>query len=242
MNDNAFRLQMQSGPNVGHVYELTRDSLTLGRYPLADIVIDDPTISYRHAVLTRDAATYRIADLGSDAGTYVNGRRVGAEPVALSPGDVILLGPRLSAAFLSGSVATAAADDDEESAFSATDAPPSLSPEPSSEQPHEPEAAPFSTDDADNPSVEEGEEPPVEPIESGPDHERPAPTPADVRVAPGHAGPLPAMPPPQKNRNGRIALITAGCLIALLACCCSSTLFMYFIGGDWLLSQLGYLP
>jgi hypothetical protein len=70
--------------------------------------------------------------------------------------------------------------------------------------------------------------------------ETPAPT--TEKIGAGHAGPLPAMPPAQKKKNGRIMLITAGCLVALLACCCSSTLFMYFIGGDWLLNQLGYLP
>ena len=240
MNENAFRLQWQSGPDAGRVYELTTDSLTLGRYPLADIVIDDPTVSYRHALLTRGAATYRIADLGSDSGTYVNGQRVGAEPVALAPGDVILLGSRLSAAFLSGPLVTAMADV-EESAPSSTEG---LASEPTSEQPYDTEAGPASDhdyDDNDSPAGEE-EERAAEMIESVSASQQPGLVMAGEPAASGHDGPLPAMPPPQKNRNGRIMLIAAGCLIALLACCCSSTLFMYFIGGDWLLSQLRYLP
>lgn len=242
MNESAFRLQIQSGPESGRVHELTKDSLTLGRYPLADIVIDDPTVSFRHAALTRSAAAYRIADLGSDSGTYVNGQRVGAEPVALSPGDVILLGSRLSVAYLAGPVATTAPYDDQQSEPLATDAPTLASIETSGEQPHAPEAALLSPNDNEPPVEEEWGEPPVGMSEPDPGSEQPALVMAEPQTTSGHDGPLPAMPPPQKNRNGRIMLITAGCLIALLACCCSSTLFMYFIGGDWLLSQLGYLP
>ncbi len=240
MNENAFRLQMQSGPDSGRVYDLTMDSLMLGRYPLADIVIDDPAVSYRHAVLTRHAATYRIADLGSESGTYVNGQRIGAEPVALSPGDIILLSSRLSAAFLSGSAAAAEPVNEENVPFS-TDDPSLVLSESSGGPAHDPEADPFSTSDNDSPFMQ-AEDLRTEMIEANVDSEPPAPVPAEARVISGHDGPLPAMPPPQKNRNGRIMLITAGCLIALLACCCSSTLFLYFIGGDWLLSQLGYLP
>lgn len=62
-----------------------------------------------------------------------------------------------------------------------------------------------------------------------------------TQTALDHTAPLPELPSPHK-KNGRILLITAGCLAVLLACCCSTTLFMYFIGGDWLLRQLGYLP
>ena len=241
MNENTFRLQLQSGPDAGRVYELTTDSLTLGRYPLADIVIDDPTVSYRHAVLTRRGTdTYRIADLGSDSGTYVNGQRIGAEPVALSPGDVILLGSRLSAAFLSDPSMTAVPEV-EAIAPLLTDYQPLVAFEQTSEQAYAPEAGPSLPDEIE-PPVGAVEEMPVEMVGANLDSEQVALVPRVTPTASGHAGPLPAMPSPLKNKNGRILLITAGCLIALLACCCSSTFFMYFIGGDWLLSQLGYLP
>lgn len=208
MTDNAFHLTIQSGPGAGQDHVLSGPSLTIGRYPLAEIVIDDPDVSYRHALLTRGGDTYRIADLGSDAGTYVNGRRIGAEPVALAPGDIVLLGAHISTAFLVSDIEPAVAVEE-----------PAI------------EAAPL-------PLVLEGEvEPVVEPAGTEPQGAlRPLPLPR----SPIHDQPLPEMPPPQKNNNRRIALILAGCL-ALLGCCCSATLFMYFIGGDWLLNQLRML-
>ncbi len=216
MTEDVFRLRLQSGPEVGHEYRLSADSMTIGRYPLADIVLDSPDVAYRHAILTRSESTYRLADLGSDAGTYVNGRRIGAEPVALAPGDVILFGPNLSMIFL------AVAD----------------------EEPAAPEALVTAEPVADE------YEPPIEP--AAPQTEAHGPTPPEAveaspalppeRAAPLHPDPLPALPPPHKKKNGRIIAIAAGCLLVALACCCSASLFMYFIGGDWLLNQLGMLP
>jgi hypothetical protein len=211
MTDNAFHLRIQSGPGAGQDHVLSGPSLTIGRYPLADIVIDDPDVSYRHALLTRGDDTYRLADLGSDAGTYVNGRRIGAEPVALFPGDIVLFGAHISAAFLAGAIELAAPA--EEPAVEAAAAP----------------APPTPVDE-------------VEPIAPpAPDEPVNAPRPPAPSRLPIHDQPLPEMPPPQKNNNRRIVLILAGCL-ALLGCCCSATLFMYFIGGDWLLNHLGWLP
>src|SRR5690606_9694093 len=88
-------------------------NLTIGRYPLAEIVLDDPDVAYRHAVLSRRDDTYWIADLGSDEGTYLNGRRIGADPVPLAHGDIISLGPRLTAAFLHGPVVVTPDDESE---------------------------------------------------------------------------------------------------------------------------------
>ena len=210
MSENAYRLQMQNGPEPGRSYELRGDSLTIGRYPLADIVIDDPDVGYRHALLTRQGATYRIADLGSDAGTYVNGRRVGAEPVALAPGDVILLGARLSVAFMS--VAPVIIDQlMEQAADEAL-----------------PDEAPVEAEYGESGAMVD-KEPFATPAL--------APLAAEVRP-PIHPEPLPAMPPPPPKRNNRLAWMTAGCLLILLACCCASSLFMYFIAGDWLLNLL----
>ena len=65
--------------------------LTLGREHGNDLVIDHPTISSRHARLTRLAdGTLSIEDLGSTNGTYINGQRV-SRGVA-RPGDVVAVG------------------------------------------------------------------------------------------------------------------------------------------------------
>lgn len=216
MTEDLFRLRVQSGPDAGREYSLSAGSLTIGRYPLADIVIDHPDVGYRHAILTRGQSTYRIADLGSDAVTYVNGRRVGAEPVALTPGDVILLGPNLSMTYLAPigeELATAAESDAPPAVESATN---------EDELPAEPQAA--------QPEPEPAEQIGTPFVAS---------TVTAERATPVHPEPLPALPPPHRKNNGRIIAIAAGCLLVALACCCSATLFMYFIGGDWLINQLG---
>lgn len=244
MDENAYRLQTQSGSQPGREYELSTASLTVGRYPLADIVIDDPDVSYRHAILTRAGETYRIADLGSDSGTYVNGQRIGPEPVVLAHGDIILLGSRFSAAFLAHPIEISAMDDAIVEGLPVVE-PASAAP-PALDQPAGDLAPTALEAEIDSTSGNEYDPPlweaAAEAVNSASSPVEIAPAPVAEKIGAGHAGPLPAMPPAQKKKNGRIMLITAGCLVALLACCCSSTLFMYFIGGDWLLNQLGYLP
>ena len=82
-------LLVTGGPLSGH--ELVVESqLVLGRGD-ADIVIDDPEISRRHALMsTRDGAI-EIVDLGSLNGTWVNEHRI-ESVMRLAPGDVIRLG------------------------------------------------------------------------------------------------------------------------------------------------------
>ena len=54
-------------------YEFTEDLVTIGRAPDNMIVIDDPSVSSRHAQLEQAGDVYRLKDLGSTNGTRVNG-------------------------------------------------------------------------------------------------------------------------------------------------------------------------
>ena len=56
-----------------------------------DLVIDDPTVSRKHAVLRSEHGRYTIADLDSSNGTYVNGRRI-KKPAPIEPGDEVSFG------------------------------------------------------------------------------------------------------------------------------------------------------
>ncbi len=54
-------------------YEFAEGSITIGRAPDNMIVIDDPSVSNRHAVMELTGETYRLKDLESTNGTRVNG-------------------------------------------------------------------------------------------------------------------------------------------------------------------------
>jgi pSer/pThr/pTyr-binding forkhead associated (FHA) protein len=47
--------------------------ITIGRTPSSDVVIDHPTVSGQHAVLTKSPSGYRLKDLGSTNGTQIDG-------------------------------------------------------------------------------------------------------------------------------------------------------------------------
>ena len=54
-------------------HELIGDVITIGRAPSSSVVIDHPTVSGQHAVLTKLPSGYRLKDLGSSNGTQING-------------------------------------------------------------------------------------------------------------------------------------------------------------------------
>ena len=65
-------------------------SLRIGRSPAADILLEDPSVSRRHAVIVhRDGRTVVLDDRSLN-GVYVNGRRVGE--ATLRDGDAIVIG------------------------------------------------------------------------------------------------------------------------------------------------------
>jgi hypothetical protein len=69
---------------------LSGNRVVLGRSREADIVLQDPNVSRRHAELRREDGGWQIVDLGSTNGIKVNGRRVDNQP--LRPGDQITIG------------------------------------------------------------------------------------------------------------------------------------------------------
>jgi pSer/pThr/pTyr-binding forkhead associated (FHA) protein len=51
-------------------------SYSIGRNPESDIVVDEARVSWRHAVLRLEGATWLLEDTGSTNGTFVDVRRV----------------------------------------------------------------------------------------------------------------------------------------------------------------------
>jgi len=69
------------------VYSLPNRPFTIGRAPNSDLTIDHPKSSRKHAQIEPHNGGWRIVDLGSRNGTYVNGSRV--ESHVLAPGDEV---------------------------------------------------------------------------------------------------------------------------------------------------------
>jgi FhaA, N-terminal domain/FHA domain len=74
----------------GQTKRVDKRRVVLGRSREADIQVEDPNVSRRHAELRQEGAAYWIVDLDSTNGVEVNGRRV--KRAKLEPGDTFTVG------------------------------------------------------------------------------------------------------------------------------------------------------
>jgi DNA-binding CsgD family transcriptional regulator len=109
------------------LFVLSADQLTMGRAVDAGIRLEgDPAVSRLHALCERLEGGWRLSDLGSRNGTYVNSIRI-TDPVALRPGDEVRIGAwRLTYCDESGDVEGTLLDDDQRGASPLTAAGPSV--------------------------------------------------------------------------------------------------------------------
>ncbi len=87
---SSLSLVAQSGPDAGKSFLLTSAQNMIGRDPSAQVTLSDPTVSSHHAVIRVDADRTSIADLGSQAGTQVDGESV--QGSRISVGDRVVIG------------------------------------------------------------------------------------------------------------------------------------------------------
>jgi hypothetical protein len=82
-------LLVASLPPLGGV-----EILAVGRLPDCDLVIDDPSVSKRHAVVRWLAPQQQcsVQDQGSTNGTFVNAQAAGEAEVVLHDGDTVAFG------------------------------------------------------------------------------------------------------------------------------------------------------
>ncbi len=88
----ATLVLLQDGQATTH--ELTGDEAVLGRHPECTIQLNSNMVSRKHARVFRDGESWKVEDLGSGNGTFVNGQKIEA-PAVLSHEDRIKLGPLL---------------------------------------------------------------------------------------------------------------------------------------------------
>jgi len=83
-------LIVRAGEQAGDRFALTGVLTRLGRHPDSEIMLDDITVSRRHAAIERTAEGYVVSDAGSLNGTYVNQERI--DRAVLHHGDELQVG------------------------------------------------------------------------------------------------------------------------------------------------------
>ncbi len=81
------------GPNAGKVFAIPGVKACIGREEGVEIHVDDEAMSRTHAAITWEGSEYRIRDLGSSNGTWLNGSKV--TEYALRNGDKLMVGETL---------------------------------------------------------------------------------------------------------------------------------------------------
>jgi DNA-binding NtrC family response regulator len=87
---SRYKLEVLDGPEKGFAASLADRLALLGSDPDGTVPLSDPMVSRRHARVEVDEQGYRLDDLDSKNGTFLDGRRV--RSVYLAPGDVLTLG------------------------------------------------------------------------------------------------------------------------------------------------------
>jgi pSer/pThr/pTyr-binding forkhead associated (FHA) protein len=83
-------LVVRRGPNAGYRFRLDQPVTAAGRHLDSNIVLDDITVSRRHAEIRCERGEFRVVDVGSLNGTYVNGEPI--HSAVLTNGDEIRMG------------------------------------------------------------------------------------------------------------------------------------------------------
>lgn len=98
LTGNSVRLNIESAAGeslrtlaLGSLDLSVQTDMLIGRDPSAYLPLNHPTVSYHHAVISRQNGSIIIRDLGSTNGTFVNGSRISHVPI--KSGDVIQIGP-----------------------------------------------------------------------------------------------------------------------------------------------------
>jgi len=270
MSDQKYQLLVQKGPEPGKVYPLSSVSITIGRDPMAEITITDPEVSRQHVRLSGTLSGYKIQDLGSTNGTFIDGERLGGEAVELAVGQIITMGAGVALRFqsdlgdqdnlvtmLDGAMLASDfvveydedIDDPLDRVMVEEDAPIVT------ELPY---SGPESSMDVElTPMVEVvqssvGEEPvPDQDLHHDQEADSQFKTESDSvssdltgdPVIIPHQGEVKLAGQQNSNDNGRrTPLIIVSLLLLVMCCCCSFFLFIYYYGGDWMLRQMGLLP
>jgi pSer/pThr/pTyr-binding forkhead associated (FHA) protein len=84
-------LYVEKGPGAGQLVPVLQGDLDVGRASESGLQLNHPSVSRKHAVLSRRGEQYFLVDAGSQNGTYVNWAKIRGE-VEVFPGDQLSIG------------------------------------------------------------------------------------------------------------------------------------------------------
>jgi hypothetical protein len=207
MSPSPAKLVVRFGPHSSQEYPLPEHTVTLGREPINDIVVNDPEISRRHTRIVFENGAYRVEDLGSTNGTFVNGRRL-SELTPIKDGDILDLGESASFTFVGGPAQQGGFDATMMESGNATQIQsPSFSPG-SHAMPPRPAPAPYAPEPYPAYGATERITEPPQPM---PYYQ---------------AGPPPMAPAPAPRRSNARLFAGCGCLLLLTVVLCAAAFFI----------------
>ncbi len=95
LDPNQLSFEILEPASAVREVRCTRDSVTIGRHPSCDVVVDDPTVSRLHAVVARTSAGYVINDQKATNAVYVGDPPERVTAAVLYDGQKIRLGGAL---------------------------------------------------------------------------------------------------------------------------------------------------
>ena len=109
MSSKTLSFKIYYGDQLVDTQELSQDVIKIGKLKSSHLCLDDDSVARMHAVIEVSGDEVRVIDLGSSAGTVLNGQQIDKNSV-LSDGDTLVFGPyRLEVAFLQPQVMAAPA-------------------------------------------------------------------------------------------------------------------------------------
>ncbi len=90
LDSNSAAILVRSGPQKNQRFIISGNNVSLGRSDDSNIVLDDVTVSRKHAIINKEDNAWYINDQNSLNGIYVNFIRV--DKANLTAGDDIQIG------------------------------------------------------------------------------------------------------------------------------------------------------
>lgn len=88
---DEYGLHVIAGKNKGEIYPIDVSELKIGRYQDNDIILQDISVSRRHAVISKIGNKYIFRDKSTN-GSYVNETKIIYDEFELNNGDIIKIG------------------------------------------------------------------------------------------------------------------------------------------------------